>query len=167
MKYNNKIGIYPGTFDPITNGHADIIKRAVLLFDKVIIAVTNNPSKSPMFSLEERIDMIKNTIQDLKNVEVEGFHDLLVNYARQKNATAIIRGLRATSDFEYEFQMALVNRKLSENLLTVFLMPNEKYTYLNSTIVKEVASLKGNVDCFVSPYISQKLKDRFSSDQKK
>jgi pantetheine-phosphate adenylyltransferase len=160
MNSNSKIGIYPGTFDPITFGHIDIIKRSVILFDKVIVAVTTNPSKSPLFSVTERIEMIKLVTPDIENIEIDGFNDLLVNYARIKQATAIIRGLRATSDFEYEFQMALVNRKLSESLLTVFLMPNEKYTYLNSTIVKEVARLKGDIRCFVPLEIQQKLNDK-------
>ena len=156
-----RIGIYPGTFDPITNGHLDIIERSVLLFDKVFVAVTTNPAKSPLFSIDERIEMILSSTQEIKNIEVEGFDDLLVNYAAKKRATAIIRGLRATSDFEFEFQMALVNRKLSHKLVTVFLMPNEKYTYLNSTIVKEVASFQGNVACFVPPLVNEKLKEKF------
>lgn len=158
-----RIGIYPGTFDPITNGHFDIIKRARLLFDKVIVAVTTNPAKSPLFTINERIDMIQSSIKQMNNVEVESFDDLLVNYALRKNAVAIIRGLRATSDFEYEFQMALVNRKLSNKLITVFLMPNEKYTYLNSTIVKEVASFQSDVSCFVPEAANQKLIEKFKN----
>ena len=160
-----KIGIYPGTFDPITNGHLDIIRRSILLFDRVVVAVTNNPSKSPLFSIEERIEMIESVVQSLKMVEVDSFKELLVFYAEKKGAAAIIRGLRATSDFEYEFQMALVNRKLSENLLTVFLMPNEKYTYLNSTIVKEVARLNGDVSCFVPGEVNVKIKEKFKLDR--
>ena len=158
-----KIGIYPGTFDPITNGHLDVIQRSILLFDKVIVAITNNPSKSPLFSIEERSEMISSVTTSLENVEVDSFEELLVEYANKKNATAIIRGLRATSDFEYEFQMALVNRKLSSKLLTVFLMPNEKYTYLNSTIVKEVASLNGDISCFVPQEVNLKIKDKFKN----
>jgi len=156
-----RIGIYPGTFDPITNGHIDIIERSVILFDKVIVAVTTNPAKSPLFDINERIEMIKSSVKKMKNVEVDGFDDLLVNYAFKKQATAIIRGLRATSDFEFEFQMALVNRKLSNKLVTVFLMPNEKYTYLNSTIVKEVASFHGDVGRFVPSEINKKLIEKF------
>ena len=158
---NLRIGIYPGTFDPITNGHIDIVQRSVMLFEKIIVAVTTNPAKSPLFDINDRIEMIQSSVKDLKNVEVESFDDLLVNYALKKNATAIIRGLRATSDFEFEFQMALVNRKLSEKLVTVFLMPNEKYTYLNSTIVKEVASFHGDVSRFVPPEINRKLIEKF------
>jgi pantetheine-phosphate adenylyltransferase len=157
-----KIGIYPGTFDPITNGHLDIIERSVLLFDEVIVAVTTNPQKSPLFSVEDRIDMITNAVQGKQNIVTDSFNELLVSYAQRRGATAIIRGLRATSDFEYEFQMALVNRKLSKNLLTVFLMPNEKYTYLNSTIVKEVASLNGDISCFVPSYVLKKMKEKFN-----
>lgn len=155
------IGIYPGTFDPITNGHIDIIERSILLFEKVIVAVTTNPAKSPLFDIDDRIEMITNSTKEMRNVEVDSFDDLLVSYALKKNATAIIRGLRATSDFEFEFQMALVNRKLSEQLVTVFLMPNEKYTYLNSTIVKEVASFHGDVSRFVPPEVNHKLIERF------
>lgn len=158
-----KIGIYPGTFDPITNGHIDIIERSILLFDQVIVAVTTNPAKSPLFDINERIEMIKSSIKAMRNVEVDGFDDLLVNYALKRKATAIIRGLRATSDFEFEFQMALVNRKLSEGLVTVFLMPNEKYTYLNSTIVKEVASFHGDVSRFVPPEVNQRLINKFKN----
>ena len=157
-----KIGIYPGTFDPITNGHIDIIQRSALLFEKVIVAVTTNPAKSPLFTIDERMEMITSAVNYIENVEIESFNELLVHYAQRKNATAIIRGLRATSDFEYEFQMALVNRKLSTNLLTVFLMPNEKYTYLNSTIVKEVASLNGDISCFVPAEVYLKIKEKFN-----
>jgi pantetheine-phosphate adenylyltransferase len=152
-----KIGIYPGTFDPITNGHIDVIKRASLLFDKVIVAVSCNAAKTPLFSIDERIEMIKQSLKKLQNIEVDSFQGLLVDYIKKKNATAVIRGLRATSDFEYEFQMALINRKLSESMVTVFLMPHEKYTYLNSSIVKEVASFKGDVSCFVPEHVKLKL----------
>ena len=162
---NLRIGIYPGTFDPITNGHIDIIERSILLFDKVIVAVTTNPVKSPLFTIDERIEMVTSTIKMIgSNVEVDSFADLLVNYALKKQATAIIRGLRATSDFEFEFQMALVNRKLSTKLFTVFLMPNEKYTYINSTIVKEVASFHGDVSCFVPNEINEKLIEKFKNE---
>lgn len=161
-----KVGIYPGTFDPITNGHVDIIQRSATLFDKVIVAVTTNPQKSPLFTISERLDMIKSSVLSLGNVEVESFNELLVNYAEKRSAAAIIRGLRATSDFEYEFQMALVNRKLSKSLLTVFLMPNEKYTYLNSTIVKEVAQLNGDISCFVPKEVYIKIKKKFQELKK-
>ena len=155
----HKIGIYPGTFDPITNGHIDIIERSILLFENVIVAVTNNPHKSPLFAVDERVDMIQIVTKDIAGVDVDSFDELLVNYAQRRDATAIIRGLRATSDFEYEFQMALVNRKLASDLLTVFLMPNEKYTYLNSTIVKELARLNGDI----SDFVPNEILDRITS----
>ncbi len=152
-----KTAVYPGTFDPITNGHIDIIKRALTIFDRIIVAVSIDSSKKSLFSVEERISMIKETIKDIENVEVDSFQGLLVNYAIKTNATVIIRGLRAVSDFEYEFQLALMNRRLNENIETVFLMPNEKFTYLNSSIVREVASLKGNINDFVPKNVKEKL----------
>jgi pantetheine-phosphate adenylyltransferase len=153
-----KIAIYPGTFDPITNGHLDILERAVKLFDKVIITVARNPSKAPMFTEEERRDMVEACVRKYKNVEVDSFDGLLVEYARKKRATSLVRGLRAISDFEYELQMALMNRKLDGNIETVFLMPNEKYTYLNSSIVREIARLGGDVSGFVPKPVLQALK---------
>jgi len=157
-----KTAIYPGTFDPITNGHLDIVRRASTLFDKVTIAVTDNPYKTPLFSRAERTQMIGHVLNDLRceNVEVDSFEGLLVDYVMNKGALAIVRGLRATSDFEFEFQMALVNRKLAPDVITVFLMPNERYTYLNSTIVKELASYHANIACFVPPFVEQKLKEK-------
>ena len=157
-----RIAIYPGTFDPITNGHIDVIHRAGRLFDRVIVAVSTNPAKKPVFTVEERVGLIREALRDQKNVEVEDFKGLLVEYAHSRNAVAIVRGLRAISDFEYEFQMALVNRKISNGLVTVFLMPHEKYTYLNSTIVKEVASLGGNVEEFVPENVLKALKAKFN-----
>lgn len=159
-----KTAVYPGTFDPITNGHLDIIQRASLLFEKIIVAVTNNPHKTPLFSIEERVQMIKQVLGSLEvdNVDVDFFEGLLVEYVASKGAIAIVRGLRATSDFEFEFQMALVNRKLAKDVITVFLMPNERYTYLDSTIVKELASYKANIACFVPPIIEQKLKEKLA-----
>lgn len=156
-----KLAIYPGTFDPITFGHLDVIQRASELFDVVIVAVLENASKKPLFTKEERVEMIKNSVQGMTNVEVDVFDGLLVEYAKQKGAIAIIRGLRAVSDFEYEFQMALMNRKISNGITTVFLMPHEKYTYLNSSIVRELARLKVNVSDFVPPFVAEKLKEKF------
>jgi len=152
-----KIAIYPGSFDPITWGHIDVIKRASLLFDHVIVAIANNMNKQPLFSVDERLEMIRDSITGITNVTVDSFQGLLVKYARRNNAVAVIRGLRAVSDFEFELQMALVNRKLDEQLITVFLMPHEKYSYLNSSIVRELASLDGNIDCFVPEIVKQKL----------
>jgi pantetheine-phosphate adenylyltransferase len=157
------IVIYPGTFDPITNGHIDVIERAVNLFDEVIVAVLTNPSKKPLFTVKERIRLITQIIQAQDRVRIECFSGLLVEFAEKMGARAIIRGLRAISDFEYEFQMALVNRKINSNLTTVFLMPNEKYTYLNSTIVKELASFGGKISDFVPEIVEQALQQKYST----
>lgn len=156
-----RLAIYPGTFDPITNGHLDIIERGAQLFDRLTVAVTNNLSKNPVFSTEERMDMIRSVTAHLPNVEVDSFSGLLVDYAASRGACALLRGLRAISDFEYEFQMALVNRKLSHGIVTIFLMAHEKYTYLNSTIVKEVAKLGGDVDSFIQPLVKERLRQKF------
>ena len=156
----HRIAIYPGTFDPITNGHLDIMCRASQLFSEVIIGVSTHPSKSPLFSVEERVALIQGAIEGQENIRVETFSGLLVDYAKSRGAHAIVRGLRAISDFEYEFQMALVNRKISNGLITVFLMPHEKYTYLNSTIVKEVSSLGGDVTEFVPENVLRALEKK-------
>jgi len=157
-----RIVIYPGTFDPITLGHLDVIQRAASLFDKVIVSVLVNASKAPLFTKEERMEMIRETVKNYKHVEVDEFDGLLVEYAKKKNAIAIIRGLRAISDFEYEFQMALMNRKISDGITTVFLMPHEKYTYLNSTIVRELARLHADVSEFVPKSVVKKLSQKFA-----
>ena len=157
------MAIYPGTFDPITNGHLDIIQRSVTLFESVIVGVTTNPAKDPLFTVAERIDMIQKVTSELQDVTVESFDGLLMDYARLKQADAVVRGLRAITDFEYEFQMALVNRKLADDIVTVFLMPNEKYTYLNSTIVKEVAKFNGDVGSFVPELVYQNLAAKFKN----
>lgn len=156
-----RLAIYPGTFDPVTNGHLDIIERGAQLFDRLTVAVANNLSKSPVFTVQERMDMIRSVAAHLPNVEVDSFSGLLVDYAGSRGACALLRGLRAISDFEYEFQMALVNRKLSHGIVTVFLMAHEKYTYLNSTIVKEVAKLGGDVDSFIQPLVKERLREKF------
>ena len=162
MSNVGKLAIYPGTFDPITNGHLDIIQRAVYLFDRVIVGVTTNLAKTPLFSAQERVEMIQNSVSDMSSVAVEHFDGLLMDYAKKKKASVIVRGLRAITDFEFEFQMALVNRKLAENIVTVFLMPNEKYTYLNSTIVKEVAKFEGDVRSFVPKDVDDRLRKKFT-----
>lgn len=151
------IAIYPGTFDPITYGHIDVVERATELFARVIVLVARNSTKLPMFSDDERVAMIRDVFAKNRRVTVDGFEGLLVDYARRRKAKVIIRGLRAVSDFEYEFQMALTNRKLAPTIDTVFLVPHEQYTYLNSTIVREVARLGGDVADFVPPSVRKKL----------
>lgn len=154
---NDRIAIYPGTFDPITNGHIDVVERAVRLFSGVIILVARNTSKTPLFSCDERVAMIREVFQRRRGVTVDTFDGLLVEYARRKKAMAIVRGLRAMSDFEYEFQMALTNRKLDSEIDTIFLVPHESFTYLNSTIVREVARLGGDVSDFVPRSVRRRL----------
>ena len=159
-----KTSVYPGTFDPVTYGHIDIIERAAELFDRVIVTVAVNSAKTPIFTLEERVNMIEESLRERNNhtnIEVSSFKGLLVDFARENNAAAIIRGLRAISDFEYEFQMALMNRKLAPDVKTVFLMPGEQYTYLNSTIIRELARMKCDVSDFVSPYVQKRLREKF------
>jgi len=155
-----RIAIYPGTFDPITNGHLDITKRASELFDEIIIAVSTNIQKSPLFTLEERKSLIESTVKDLDNVVVHSFNDLAVRYAHEQGARILIRGIRAVSDFEYEFQMALMNRKLAPDIETVYLMPSEEYTYINSSIVKEVAKFGGKIESFLPVEVAQAVKDK-------
>jgi len=154
------IGIYPGTFDPITRGHTDVIARSLRLVERVIVAVALNPRKAPLFDLKERVQLAQIATKDLKGVSVEPFDGLLVNYVRQRGALAIIRGLRAVSDFEHEFQMALLNRKLDSSLETVFLMSSEEYSYLTSSMVKEVASVGGPLHHFLHPEVAESLQTR-------
>lgn len=158
-----KIGIYPGTFDPITHGHTDIITRSLRVFDKVVVAVAPNPAKHPLFNLAERLDMVKLVMKDLGQVEVTSFEGLLVDYVERSSAHAIIRGLRAISDFEHEFQMALINRKLAKTVETVFLMPSEEYSYLSSTIIKDVANHGGALTEFLHPEVARRLQERIRS----
>jgi pantetheine-phosphate adenylyltransferase len=157
-----KIALYPGTFDPITNGHLDILERARELFDRVIVTVAKNSTKLPLFDEQERVEMIREIIKRNRytNVSVESFEGLLVHFARKKKAVALIRGLRAISDFEYEFQMALMNRKQANKIFTLFLMPHEKYTYLNSSIVRELARLGGDFRDFVPPNVYKRLREK-------
>jgi len=158
---NGRTAIYPGTFDPITNGHLSIVKRASQIFDKLVIAILNNPQKKPLFSLEERILMIDEVLNDTPNIEIDSFGGLLVDYAVQKKSNVILRGLRALSDFEYEFQLALMNRKLNRDVQSIFLMTDYKWFYTSSTIVKEAASLGGNINGLVPDLVEQKLKEKF------
>jgi pantetheine-phosphate adenylyltransferase len=160
-----RLAIYPGSFDPFTCGHLDIVERAARLFDRVIVTIARNSKKKPLFSIDERVEMIHDATSKLVNVDTEVFTGLLTDFAGARRAVAIIRGLRATSDFEYEFQMALMNHKLNQSITTVFLMPNEKYTYLNSSIVKEVAEFGGNIDHLVTPMVAGKLKEKFKEKE--
>ena len=158
-----KIGVYPGTFDPITHGHTDIITRSLRVFDKVVVAVAPNPAKHPLFDLAERLDMVKLVMKDFRQVEVTSFDGLLVDYVEHSGAHAIIRGLRAISDFEHEFQMALINRKLARDVETVFLMPSEEYSYLSSTIIKDVAKHGGALTEFLNLEVARRLQERIRS----
>jgi pantetheine-phosphate adenylyltransferase len=156
------IAIYPGTFDPITNGHVDIIARAAKLYHKVIVAVAVNRGKAPLFSLDERVELVRSVTPEFSNVEVIGFDNLLVDCAEQVGANVILRGLRAVSDFEYEFQLAGMNRRLAPQLETVFLTPAEQYEFISSTMIREIAQLKGDVSCFVPDSVLQRLVEKFS-----
>ena len=153
--------IYPGTFDPITNGHLDIVERAAGLFDHVILAIANHPKKNSLFTVEERIDLIQASIEHLDNVSVSSTDALIVRFAKENEAIALIRGLRSISDFEYEFQMALMNRSLAPEISTVFMMPDERYMHLNSTVVKEIAALEGDISAFVPAIVEPQLKSKF------
>jgi pantetheine-phosphate adenylyltransferase len=152
-----RTAIYPGSFDPLTNGHLDVIERAAKLFDKVIVAIANNDSKNPLFTLAERRELVNCSVQVLKNVETDTFDGLLVEYVERRSGQAIVRGLRAVSDFEFEFQLALMNRKLNERVETIFMMPKDTYTFLSSRIVKEIARLGGDVSAFVPLHVRQAL----------
>jgi len=154
--------IYPGSFDPVTNGHVDVVERARKLFDEVIVAVANNDEKQPLFPLPERLDLLQQTVGKMENVRIAQFHGLLVDFAAAQQASAVIRGLRAVSDFEFEFQMALMNRKLESSVETIFLMPKEEYTYLSSRLVKEIARLGGDVSKFVPDIVAKALRKKFA-----
>jgi pantetheine-phosphate adenylyltransferase len=153
-----RVAIYPGSFDPLTNGHVDIIERGAKIFDAIIVAILANVEKTPLFTENERITIIRDVFKGHDNVQVETFSGLLVNYAQLKNASVLVRGLRAVSDFEYEFQMALMNRHLAPGLETVFMMPDEKYTYISSRLIKEVFTLGGEITGLVPPVVEDKLR---------
>ena len=161
----NKIAVYPGSFDPVTNGHLDIIKRAAKTFDKVYVAILTNSAKNPKFSLEERIDWLERATKELTNVEIVSFSGLLVDFAKQIGANIIIKGLRAVSDFEYEFQMALTNRKLQPDIETMFLMTNGRYSYLSSSIVKEIANYGGNLEGLVPDFMIEEIYEKIKKNQ--
>ena len=152
--------VYPGTFDPITKGHLDVINRAQKLFSKIVILVAHHNEKNPLFTVEDRRKMIKESVRGMKNVRVDSYDGLLVDYAKKKNIRVVIRGLRAISDFEYEFQMALMNRKLSPEVETIFLVPHESFTYLSSSLIKEIIEVGGDISHFVPPVVNKFLKKR-------
>lgn len=156
--------VYPGSFDPVTNGHIDLIQRSAALFDKVIVAILRNTEKTPLFTVEERIEMLEESIRDLKNVSVTSFEGLLVDYAGQIGASVIIRGIRAVSDYEYELQMALMNRRLSNKIETVFMLPAESYSFLSSRLVKEIAALGGEISGFVPADVERRVCGKFKSN---
>ena len=155
-----KIAIYPGSFDPVTNGHIDIIQRGRHLFDKIIVAILLNPGKKALFSVEERLYMLAESLKDIDGVEVDSFFGLLIDYAERKNAKAILRGMRAVSDFEYEFQMALMNRRLNRNIQTVFLMTGMRWIYTSSSIIKEAATFGGDISGMVPAIVEKKLEEK-------
>ncbi len=155
--------LYPGTFDPITNGHLDIIQRSLEIFDHVIVGVANNQRKSPLFSVDERIEMLREVTQSCTGIEIAHFDGLVINFARQYDADVILRGLRAVSDFEYELQMALTNRKLADDIETMFMMPSAQYSFLSSSVVKEISRLGGNVACFVPEFVERQLRKKFQN----
>ena len=159
----NTIAIYPGTFDPITNGHIDLVRRTLKIFDEVVIAVAPSQKKQPLFSVEERIALIKKSIKHITGAKTDAFNSLLVDYVQDRKSIAIIRGLRAISDFEYELQMALMNRRLNANIEAVFMMPSEEYTFLSSTLVKEVASFGGSVKGLVPEAVEKAIKVKFGN----
>lgn len=158
----SKIAIYPGTFDPITNGHLDLVGRAEQIFDEVIIAVSDNPRKNPLFNIDERLAMVNEVTKDMPNIKVESFDDLLVNFVARKNAKFVIRGLRAVSDFEYEFQLASANRRMDENVETIFLTPSEANYFISSSLVREISYYNGDINSFVPFHVEQMMAKKWA-----
>ncbi len=154
--------MYPGTFDPFTNGHNDLVRRACRIFDHVVVAIAANPGKTPLFPLEQRVELARRVLADVPNVEITGFSGLTVDFAREHGLNAIVRGLRAVSDFEFEFQLATMNRRLNGEVETVFLTPTEQFNFISSTLIREIASLGGNVREFVHPLVAEALRERFA-----
>jgi pantetheine-phosphate adenylyltransferase len=155
--------MYPGTFDPVTRGHEDLVRRATKLFDEIVVAIATNPDKTPLFSLEERVALASDVLKDLPGVSVTGYEGLTVDFARERGLSTIIRGLRAVSDFEYEFQLATMNRHLADQVETVFLTPTENYTFVSSSLVREIARLGGDVSAFVHPRVAEGLTTKFGN----
>jgi len=162
VKVQKITAIYPGSFDPVTNGHLDLIERASQMFDRLVVAVLLNPDKDPLFSVTERVEMLKEVVAHLPNVEVDTFEGLLVDYARRKGARVLLRGIRAVSDYEYELQMALMNRQLEPDMETVFMLPAEAYSYLSSRLVREVARLGGSIKDLVPPAVEERIRAKVS-----
>lgn len=160
--HKSTVAVYPGSFDPVTLGHLDIIRRAAKQFDTLIVAVLNNTSKKPLFSVQERMDLLAEVTKDIPNIQIDSFRDLLVRYMRSRKADVIVRGIRSVTDFEYELQMASTNRQLDEEIETIFMMTNPKYSYLSSSIVKEIAQFNGPVQDLVSPIVERALKAKYS-----
>ena len=161
-----RVAVYPGSFDPVTLGHIDIIQRTAKMFDKVVIGVLRNRSKSPLFTAEERVELLKQVTADIPNVEVQSFQGLLIDFVRQNHANVIVRGLRAITDFEYELQMAQTNRVIAPEIDTIFLTTNLKYSYLSSTIVKEIARYHGNINEFLHPYVAEKVREKVEEEER-
>ena len=154
--------MYPGTFDPITNGHIDLIRRASGMFDEVVVAVADNPKKKPLFNQDERVSMAQDILKELKNVRIVGYSNLTIHFAKEENLNVIIRGIRAVSDYEFEFQLASMNRQLNENIETLFMTPADEYSYLSSSMVREIAAYQGDVSQFVHPKVNAAIKQRFA-----
>ena len=163
MKLDHRVAIYPGTFDPITQGHEDLVRRAASLFDRLILAIAKSPSKRPLFDLAERVELAREVLGDIKNVEIVGFNSLLMNFVHDQGAKVVVRGLRAISDFEYEFQMAGMNRSVYPEVETVFLTPGEQHMFISATMVREIARLGGDVSKFVQPCVEKRLRAKFSA----
>jgi len=163
LKLDHRVAIYPGTFDPITQGHEDLVRRAASLFDRLILAIAESPSKRPLFDLAERVELAREVLGDIKNVEIVGFNSLLMNFVHDQGAKVVVRGLRAISDFEYEFQMAGMNRSVYPEVETVFLTPGEQHMFISATMVREIARLGGDVSKFVQPCVEKRLRAKFSA----